>query len=318
MKKNYLNLLVLLLFPVFINAQNIWGVGSGIDIANAEFSNSFAQATSFSSGDNPTIWTALSGSANAFWVRSSTGTSQGAYFGTLAPIASPSNSNGCALFDSDYLDNGGTPGNFGGGPSPSPHTGYLISPRMDLTGYTDELISVRFFSYVRFFGTPQLNISFSTDDGATWGPSVSFSNIPASNDIYSGYEILNLPSSTTSGLSNLTQCRLRFTFTGDYYFSMIDDITIGTTATLSSNTIVNTENHPVKVYPNPTKNQLNIETIALTNPLVEIFDANGRILKTQILNKNSSTINIENLESGIYLFKIKSAEGTYNQQIIKN
>lgn len=318
MKKNYLNLLVLLVFPTFISAQNIWGVNSGIDVANAEFANAFVQATSFSPGDNPTTWTALSGSTNAFWVRSTTGTSQGAYFGTLAPIASPSNNNGCALFDSDYLDNGGTQGAFGSGSSPSPHTGYLISPRMDLTGYTDELISVRFFSYVRFFGTPQLNISFSTDDGISWGASVPFSNIPPSNDTYSGYEILNLPSSTTSGLANLTQCRLRFTFTGDYYFSMIDDITIGTTATLSSNTIVNTENYPITVYPNPTKNQLNIETITLTNPLLEVFDANGRILKSQILNKNSSTINIENLESGIYILKIKSTEGTYNQQIIKN
>ena len=43
---------------------------------------------------------------------------------------------------------------------------YLISPRIDLTGYTDSALVVKFYSYYR-----QFSVSLSVDDGASWGTS---------------------------------------------------------------------------------------------------------------------------------------------------
>ena len=73
------------------------------------------------SGGIPTTWT--NGSTptlpviSAPWVYRGPSTSpgvntgsQGAYAGTNGPIASPTAGNGFMIFDSDYYDNGGTPG----------------------------------------------------------------------------------------------------------------------------------------------------------------------------------------------------------------
>lgn len=209
----------------------IWGVGSATGVADAEFSNPFTNATSWTAGDNPTTWTALtvneSGGAvtpgNAYWVRNLTGFSNGAYWSGTTPMASPSQANGVALFDSDFLDNGGTPGNFGLGTSPSAHRGELISPRIDLTGYTDSALTVQFFTFYRDFNGSGMLVSISTDDGQTWSTDIDFkSAVPNLTEDFARI----LYTGVTAGVANLSQVRLRFTFDGDYYFALIDDVTI--------------------------------------------------------------------------------------------
>jgi Secretion system C-terminal sorting domain len=73
------------------------------------------------------------------------------------------------------------------------------------------------------------------------------------------------------------------------------------------------EKNVVKVYPNPTKNILNVSTIENIKSL-ELFDLNGRMI---IKNENLESINIENLNSGIYLLKINTENGISSQRIIK-
>ncbi len=163
----------------------IWGVGSGVGVADAEFSNAFVQAGSYNSGDNPTSWTALSVHENggavtpgaAYWTRSTLGYSQGAYWSGTTPVGSPSQANGVAIFDSDFMDNNGVAGDFGLGTSPSPHRGELISPRIDLTGYTDSAIAVSFFGFYRNFNMSELSVSVSVDDGTTWAPAIDYRTI---------------------------------------------------------------------------------------------------------------------------------------------
>lgn len=157
-------------------ATKIWGYGASTGAADGEFQNGFVNATSFSFGTNPTSWTALTVSessgnvtpGNAYWTRTTSGVSQGAYNGNIAPISSPTVQNGAAIFDSDFLDNAGIPNNFGGGSSPSFHKGELISPRMDLSGYTDSALAVQFYTFYREFSINELSVSFSADDGTTW------------------------------------------------------------------------------------------------------------------------------------------------------
>jgi hypothetical protein len=211
------------------NAQ-IWGVGTAT-ASDADFSTPFTNATTFAAGDNPTTWTALSVNesagavtpGNAYWVQNLTGYSTGAYWSGTTPVGSPSQANGVALFDSDFLDNGGVQGAFGTGTSPSAHRGELISPRIDLTGYTNNALTIQFFTFYRDFGINELSISVSVDDGQTWAASNDFrSAVP---DLTQGVARV-LFTSVTAGVANLSQCRIRFTFDGDYYFALVDDVTI--------------------------------------------------------------------------------------------
>jgi len=214
-----------------LNAQNLWGVDASIDVANAEFQNAFTE-TGTASNYSISNWTALSISesstavtpGNAFWTRNTLGYSQGGYAGNATPINSPSQVNGVAIFDSDFLDNNGIPGAFGTGSSPSAHQGELISPRIDLTGNTNVPLAVKFFSFYRNFQISELSVSFSSDDGVTWGNAIDYTALQA--DLTEGFINAVLPSNSTQGVSNLTQCRIKFTFSGQYYFAIIDDITI--------------------------------------------------------------------------------------------
>lgn len=216
---------------VNLNAQTVWGVGSGVDVANAQFANPFVNATSFVAGNNPTSWTALSinqsgGSVTpgaAFWTRNTLGYTQGAYWGSTTPIATPSQPNGIAIFDSDYLDNNGVQGAFGTGTSPSAHKGELISPRIDLTGGTNRGLKISFSSYFRQFQINSLAVSFSTDDGATWTAPVDYRSL--SSDLTLDVVDVN-DNNVLQGVTNLTQCRLKFIFDGDYYFAIVDDVSL--------------------------------------------------------------------------------------------
>lgn len=208
----------------------IWGAGAAVGVADGEFANAFINVGSFTAGDNPTAWTANSvyesgGNTipgNAYWTRSLQGVSQGAYWNDRTPFSSPSQANGVALFDSDYMDNGGTAGALGTGTSPSPHIGDLISPRIDLTGYTDKALAVNFYGYYRNYQITELSVSMSVDDGATW------TNFDYQTLLLSQAEdyVTVLFASITSGVSNLTQCRIKFRFNGNYYFAMVDDVNI--------------------------------------------------------------------------------------------
>ena len=86
----------------------------------------------------------------------------------------------------------------------------------------------------------------------------------------------------------------------------------------SQNTLsVNTFDYSnVKVYPNPTKNILNIESNSFEVSSVEIHDVLGkRVFQQNGLNNNQ--IDISNLTNGIYIMKINADGKTLTRKIIK-
>lgn len=234
-------LIIVSLYSNNINGQTkIWGVGASVGVADAEFQNGFIQDTT-GHPYSPTSWTAVSiyekagrvTPGKAFWIRSLLGYSRDYYsnppYGPPAtPLPSPSQANGIAIFDSGYMDNDST-ASVGVGSSPAGHKGELISPRIDLTGYIDSTLSIKFFSHYSSNGrnTKELSVAISTDDGATWGTPFDYRAIQA--DDVAGF--INVPLSINSqGVTNLTQCRVKFTYDTYYFFASIDDITIQTTS----------------------------------------------------------------------------------------
>lgn len=76
------------------------------------------------------------------------------------------------------------------------------------------------------------------------------------------------------------------------------------------------------VYPNPvTNNELNIKHNKQTNQsaTVSIYDINGKKLKeiNLILNGNNSSVQLDNIESGIYLVKFETNKETTYSKFIK-
>ncbi len=73
----------------------------------------------------------------------------------------------------------------------------------------------------------------------------------------------------------------------------------------------------LRIYPNPMDAFLNINATA-TILNTEIVDINGRTIQTSAQNKNEVALNLENLQSGIYLLKVTTENGSSIQKIIKN
>lgn len=192
-----------------IDAVVLWG---GPGDANGEFDGGLNDWTTAGTGGN---------ASDALWYWDQQGDANtGAYWGGLGPIVSPSVSNGAMVFNSDYLDNGGTPGNFGNGPSPTPHNSELISPAIDLTGQSN--VALSFFSYYRNFQS-SVFVAYSNDNGDTWSENIQLhADIPVNERTPAGQEMLvYLP-----GSGNTDQFKVKFIFSGDYYFWIVDDVAI--------------------------------------------------------------------------------------------
>ena len=72
-------------------------------------------------------------------------------------------------------------------------------------------------------------------------------------------------------------------------------------------------NAKASIYPNPTKDVVNIECEGMTN--VKVFSMDGKLVKA--LGVNGLQCKIDDLESGIYLIMIETDRGTSLKKIVK-
>lgn len=78
------------------------------------------------------------------------------------------------------------------------------------------------------------------------------------------------------------------------------------------------DNIGLKVFPVPTKNSLTIqfENNKHSNFEIELFDLNGKLLSSQSSTENTIVIERNNLINGLYILKVKSAQGENFKKII--
>ncbi|VXB62955.1 putative hemagluttinin family protein [Flavobacterium sp. 9AF] len=73
-----------------------------------------------------------------------------------------------------------------------------------------------------------------------------------------------------------------------------------------------------KIYPNPINDIVSINSDSVSFDNISILDINGRTVKQVNVNAvNQFSLNISELNSGIYFLKVKTKEGIFNQKIIK-
>lgn len=93
----------------------------------------------------------------------------------------------------------------------------------------------------------------------------------------------------------------------------------GPNCTLAVNYFNNEE--MIKVYPNPTNRLVNIRINQFVGKVtIQIVDINGRVVFNQTDDKFNieKAININNLQSGVYIIKLTGNELNYSQKLIKN
>ena len=159
--------------------------------------------------------------------------SRGAFSYGDNQINSPTKGNGYVIFDSDYLDNGGSPTGLGTGPAPTPHLGGLITSSINCSGHPN--IQLEFTEYFRNFSTIA-SVFISNNGGSTWVEyPISVNNNLSVNAATLKNQKVVLDISATAG--NQSAVLIKFFFNGEmqlpgadvgtgYYFWQIDDISL--------------------------------------------------------------------------------------------
>ena len=85
----------------------------------------------------------------------------------------------------------------------------------------------------------------------------------------------------------------------------------------SSLTSMNQTENLVKLYPNPTKDEVNITLNQMMGETqIDIFDQAGRKIETYTTTNPSLTLSLKHLNEGVYTLKITNNNSTQTQQII--
>ena len=154
----------------------------------------------------------------------------GAFQGVPVPIGSESASNGAVSFNSDWFDNGGNPATQGGGLVPGPHVSYLTSPAINTTGENE--VFLKFNSDFRQ-NNAEAKVSILTN-GNTF-PDTTYiifgvgeepiRIIPVNQStVNDNIEIIDI----SKWAANQSEVRIRFEWDGNYYYWVIDDVTLMT------------------------------------------------------------------------------------------
>ena len=175
----------------------------------------------------------------------------------------------------------------------------------------------------------ELNIEVSIDCGETWVSRRKFDGfflrsvtdyiegefIPQDSTEWVKREVNNIGGGDLT--SNL-MVRFRFTSEGGNNI-FIDNILMGDPDVL--NTENEASNIDLKLFPNPTKDEVNI-LIEGNNEIIlkdiKLYDNTGRQLDFKFLDKNQTKIDLSSFSSGIYLIELITDQANIQRKVIKN
>lgn len=158
--------------------------------------------------------------------------SRGAYATGLGPIESTTASNGFVIFDSDWWDNGGSPGGTGQQSAQS-HNGHITTGGIDCSSHSQVILT--FESYTRNFNS-HMFVIVTNDNFATSDTLLDINDEVATNEMSETDVFYRLDISDIAGNEPNVQVRFLYASITDnandpgYYFWMIDDVTLITPA----------------------------------------------------------------------------------------
>jgi hypothetical protein len=79
----------------------------------------------------------------------------------------------------------------------------------------------------------------------------------------------------------------------------------------------NTEESPVRIFPNPASTELNISVENNEPAELFIYDMQGHVVHHEILMQEPLQLSLEKYSTGIYMVFVITKEDTYNTRFIK-
>lgn len=196
----------------------------------------------------------------------------------------------------------------------------LVSPTFSLQNYTSATFGFKAvvgWSYMIDGAYGNIFAKVSVDGGANWdlvwveedSPEfVDDGDNNANTDLYNA-SIANVSIDMTPYLGQ-SNVKIKFEYEGEDADSVsIDDILIQGVLASESFTLSG-----VKIYPNPAKDVLNIQSATEVLTKVSITDLNGRVVKE--VSNNLSQISLGDLAKGIYMVTIESATAKKVEKLI--
>lgn len=164
---------------------------------------------------------------DAYWEWYPTGNvSNGALAGEGTRINSPTSHNGAAVLNYDFIITGGLVENLPAFPYPYV-VSELISPTIDLSEI-DEPLNLSFYQLIRHlnpYRTEQYpyfsSFAISRDGGQSWGTPIEVNAELALSTKLNNQQVFPLPN-----LHGEPNVRLKFTYAGDFYYWVLDDIAL--------------------------------------------------------------------------------------------
>lgn len=203
------------------------------------------------------------------------------------------------------------PGDGEGGAGPN--NDWLVSPAVTLGASLNE---VKFWvkSMSTSYGLETYRVAVYVGSGTPSGPS-DFTFISGPGNLTAPFPNWQ---EITYGLDAYANQTIRVGIlcnSVDRYLFMVDDFLI-TTETLSTNDFFSNN---LKLYPNPTKDSINLSSSTSLLENVVLTDLNGRTVKSFSLNGIAQTeLNVSDLQSGMYFVSVVTDLGTGTTKIVKN
>ncbi|MBL7943459.1 MAG: hypothetical protein JNM00_11860, partial [Flavobacteriales bacterium] len=172
----------------------------------------------------PSDWDSLNTTGIAHWEYRGPNTSpdlsvasRGSCGASSSLIQSLTYDNGFVIFDSNYWDDDGDVcGNLGSGQDPAPHTAALTTAPIDLTG-----VNTVVFTWQQHFKRYQstLTVAVSNDGGNNWNTIYTAALVYTSATEWQTFNV-------SAYAANQADFRIRFLFSGTYYWWQLDDIAL--------------------------------------------------------------------------------------------
>ncbi|MFC2151064.1 C1 family peptidase [Bacteroidota bacterium] len=165
-------------------------------------------------------------------------------------------------------------------------------------------------------------IDFNVDGDFT-SDEIILQGTVADGDVYTA--TIDIPSTATIG-----QTRMRVAMSdggypsscGSFRYGEVEDYTVNIAAKTApiaqmkdGKLLGNDEVVSIKVFPNPAKDELNIE-VPYENAKVRIINSTGAIVKELILN-DEKIVNISDLATGLYIISVEDEKGPITETFIK-
>ena len=175
-------------------------------------------------------------------------------------------------------------------------------------------LSVNKYFNFKVYGPPRpIYVSFQDDNN---NEIYAYNSALSSNNQWQQFSV-DLSSVASQSITRFVMFIDQGVVNWDLYF--LDDFILSSTPLLINKTNEINESNLIRVFPQPAKNSLNIEVKLNNNEIntSDLYNSQGKILLSNVLNKNSENINLDvsQFKSGIYFIKVHSKNNLYTKKV---